>query len=252
MGDNLTLEQRVHNAAASQEVERIKAEHAYLHAIGHSREEWDRLWSRSDNATWAHRFGKMIGYGEIWAGCVIDMDRQCMEGYKREVAAYPEVATKDYRSVGSAGLHILASPIIEVAEDGMTARCFYQTPGTALRSLNPDGHKFTAWGTERYGSDFVYENGEWLYFHEQVSPDIGGPYDNDDWAHKAYYEEVTGDYGPMGKLDPAGGGPEHITERGLTHASYSTLQTVQNTLPYPVPYTTMDDDNTYSVGHTSL
>ncbi len=70
-----------------------------------------------------------------------------------------------------------------------------------------------------------------------------------DWARDAYLLAVSKEK-PF--LDPAGGGPEKITERGLTHLGHGTLQTIQNTVPYPKPYVTMDDENTYSRGRTKF
>ena len=44
MNKNLSFKQRLHNALGSQEVENVKATHAYLHAMNHSAEEWDTIW----------------------------------------------------------------------------------------------------------------------------------------------------------------------------------------------------------------
>ena len=40
------------------------------------------------------------------------------------------------------------------------------------------------------------------------------------------------------------------TEPGLFHADYSIVQPVQDTVHPPVPYATLDDENTYSPGRT--
>ncbi len=49
----LTLEERVRNAASSQEVENVKAEHAYYHGRADATGEWGNIWSRSDECSWA-------------------------------------------------------------------------------------------------------------------------------------------------------------------------------------------------------
>ena len=70
MMENLTLQQRLHNAFGVQAVENIKTEHAYLHAASHSFEEWDTLWSRSDGyhvGPWVRTDGRM-GRGVVWFG----------------------------------------------------------------------------------------------------------------------------------------------------------------------------------------
>ncbi|MBQ9270277.1 MAG: hypothetical protein IJ206_12345, partial [Oscillospiraceae bacterium] len=57
--------------------------------------------------------------------------------------------------------------------------------------------------------------------------------------------------GPGGPGGP-GGAPGGLRTRpdcddaGPLHSNWSVTQTVQNTVPWPVPYATMDDDNTYT------
>lgn len=60
MKEKLSFEQRLHNAIGSQTVEEFKARHAYLHGVSYSREEWDYMWLKSKNCTWAHQFGRMV------------------------------------------------------------------------------------------------------------------------------------------------------------------------------------------------
>ena len=65
MNRNLSFQQRLHNALGVQEIEDNKAIHAYTHAIMYSREEWDRIWYPHDNCTWAHGFGRMVGWEQV-------------------------------------------------------------------------------------------------------------------------------------------------------------------------------------------
>ncbi len=259
----LTLEQRLHNAFASQEVENIKTLHAYLHAASHSFEEWDQLWSRSDDITWAHQFGRMVGWDEVWYGSVSKYDADVTGLYLRLLAMYPEVNGKDPRACGLGGLHTLASGVVEVAEDGKTARAFYLTPGSMASTHSPSGKRAGNMLWERYGSDFIYQDGKWLYFHEHVCPDFGYSYNGSDWAHNQYLTEtgVGGPSGPGGPGGPGGGpgGPKSsapkptkenppCTDPGPLHRSWSLTQTVQDSVSWPVPYQTMDDNNSYSPG----
>ena len=66
----LTLHQRIQNAAASQEVENVKARHTYYHGRADATGEWDNIWSRSDDCSWAHAFGRMRGFDQVWYGSV--------------------------------------------------------------------------------------------------------------------------------------------------------------------------------------
>lgn len=242
---NLSFKQRLHNAIGSQKVEEYKARHAYLHAVGYSREEWDFFWLDSPNATWAHQFGRMVGFEEVYLNSVEHTDRMMVTDKLDLMIKHPTYQGHDLRSVGAAGCHALASDVIEVAEDGMSARSYYMTPGTLMGPMGFDGdQRGGVWLWERYGSDFVFVDGEWKWFHEQVCPDIAGEYDTGNWAHDRYLDYIDKEL----EIGEVGGRPAQLTEPGLFHADYSIVQTVQNTVPPPKPYVTLDEDNTYSPG----
>ena len=136
---------------------------------------------------------------------------------------------------------------MEVADDGLSVRASFLTPGTLMGPIGMDGKtRGGIWLWERYGSEFAYVDGKWQWFHEQVCPDIAGDYDHGNWAHDRYLDYLDRDLN-IGEL---GGRPAQLTEPGLFHADYSIVQTVQDTVHPPVPYATLDDNNTYSPGRT--
>ena len=245
----LSFSQRLHNALGSQEVENVKAVHAYLHAMNHSAEEWGTIWSKTEYATWAHFFGRMVGFEQVWYGSVPYHDGPILRKFVELGEKYPEIYNLgiDIRGIGyCGGLHILANSIIEVAEDGKSARAFYMTPGGTGDILDNCGHRQSGILWERYGSDFVYEDGKWLYLHEHVCPDIMSPgaFDKNNWGHDKYMQSLEERPGP-----PGGGNSPLCAEPGPLHHDLSMTQTVQNTVPWPEPYRTLDDENTYSPGH---
>lgn len=132
MNRALTLEQRIHNAEACQTVEEYKARHAYLHGAGYSREEWDLMWLDSPNTTWAHQFGRMVGFEEVYMNSVFHMDRQVVTDKLAMMEEYPELQGHDLRSVCAGGCHALASDVMEVADDGLSVRASFLTPGTLM------------------------------------------------------------------------------------------------------------------------
>ncbi|MBR2716420.1 MAG: nuclear transport factor 2 family protein, partial [Oscillospiraceae bacterium] len=242
---NLSIEQRIHNALGAQTVEEYKARHAYLHGVCYSREEWDYMWLKSPNTTWAHQFGRMVGWDEVYMNSVEHMDRLAVMGSLDSMVAYPVLMGHDLRSVTCSGCHVLSSDVIEVAEDGQSARSSYLTPGTLMGSVGMDGKgRGGVWLWERYGSDFVYCDGKWQWFHEQVCPDLAGAYDDQNWAHDRYLDYLDKDI----SIGEVGGNPAQLSEPGLFHADNSITQVVQNTVPAPRPYKTLDDENTYSPG----
>ena len=186
MNTNLSREQRIRNVAAGQMVEELKGRHAYLHGVNFGREEYGVFWLRSTDTTWGHGWGRLIGYEEMFAAhCGKDADD--MFGTSRFPIWFGhEMDGHDRRSTYWGASHVLASPVIEVADDGLTARSWYLTPGTMMNHFGRDGKtRSGSWLWERYGSDFVYSEGKWWWAHEQVCPDISGNLDSENWAHNS-------------------------------------------------------------------
>ncbi len=134
----LTLHERIRNADASQQVENVKAKHAYLHGRADATGEWSVIWSRSDDCSWAHAFGRMRGFDQVYHGSVGDYDRMCMENWLDLYEVYPEVTGKDPRPLMECSVHTLVTDVIEVAADGQSARGCFITPGVIHSRLTAD------------------------------------------------------------------------------------------------------------------
>jgi hypothetical protein len=72
-------------------------------------------------------------------------------------------------SGGSVGIdyHTLPSGVVEVAEDGMTAKGVWYSPGTLT-----EGGTMTAWIFETYSMDFAKEDGVWRLWRRRLSTDF--------------------------------------------------------------------------------
>jgi hypothetical protein len=245
MKPQLSLEQRVKNAFASQEVENVKALHTYYHGGARSTEEWGNIWSHSDDTSWAHAFGRMRGFDEVWFGNVTRYDMQAMANWIELYNIYPEIGGKDPRPLLEASVHTLVTDVIEVADDGMSARGSFVTPGVIHSVLNPTQEKYCMILWERYGSDFVFEDGRWVYLHEHVCPDIFSSLDCVNWAEKEY-DLLTGVDVPPGIVGGSGASSPPVTDPGPMHTPYSLLKPPVDTVPWPEPYATLDDNNTYT------
>ncbi len=246
MKKTLTLRQRIHNAAGSQAVENCHARHAYFHARANSAEEWDNIWSKSDWCAWGHIFGRMRGYESVYRGSVTSYDAIVYNYYNSIWQKYPQVGGADPRPLTEVSMHVLDTDIIEVAADGMSARAAFYTPGCIFSNYTPEGHKRYHFVTERYGSDFVFEDGEWKYLHEQVCPDYCCALDNENWGLTVLKQATTGAR-PDAEL--ASGGEDTkppLEEPGPLHFEYSPAQPSVDSVPWPEPYETLDDDNTYA------
>ena len=314
MKTHLTLSQRIHNAEGMQAAEYLHARHTYLHATSYCKEEWGEFWDTSEEASWGHLFGVMCGFDEVWYNSVCNYDPDGFRGYINLVKQHPEISWFDARSIREISMHTLATDIIEAADDGKTVRASFLTPGVLVFALNANHHYrgLTLW--ERYGSDFVYDedSDEWLYLHEQVCPDMGGPMDVCNPGMDAYNKLMgigggPGGPGPgpgpgagglpqgmggapgaggppqgMGGAPGAGGPPQgqgenagvpgmvvkekgatrgatsaggakgevHVKVPGPIHFNYTPIMHVQNTVPWPEPYKTMDREHTYRIYET--
>lgn len=282
MKEELSLHQRIHNANGSQEVENLKAIHAYTHGRNWPTEEWGYIWSTSDDCSWAHSFGRWRGFNLVYLNSVTEWDTTTLENYMQLYKLYPEVMGMDPRPLNFAAVHNLSSDVIEVAEDGGSARGAYLTPGTIFETLRPSQKRRAIFMWERYGADFVYEDGKWKYLHEQVCPDFQGNNDTANWGLEAYESAMNprmmggpggpppgggapGDGAPGGGPGGPGGAPGGnpngapppgggggggrdmmLSDPGPLHNEYSFFQTPQNTVPWPEPYKTLDNDNTYT------
>lgn len=122
----------------------------------------------------------------FWYGSVAQYDKMSFENAIELMNIYPETAGKDPRPLMEASVHTLVTDIIEVAEDGMSARGSFITPGVIHSTLTTEQKKYCNVLWERYGSDFVYEDGKWKYLHEQVCPDILSRMDCLNWAAEEY------------------------------------------------------------------
>lgn len=264
MNSNLSLSARIHNCAASQEVEFVHATHSFLHASAYSAEEWSSIWSQRDDCSWAHAFGRMRGFRAVWHGSVTLYDAKACLRYNETFEAMPEIGGLDPRPLMEISMHTLATDIVEVADDGLSARATFLTPGQISGSANSRLKRRCGGLWERYGADFVYEDDRWLFLHEHVCPDMGMGCDSGNPGHDAYEKlknpaPMGGPGGPGGPGGAPGGqgGPggapgggvntmPDCEDAGPLHSDWTPVQTVQNTVPWPEPYATLDNNNTYT------
>lgn len=253
MKTHLSLSQRIHNAEGAQMAETLHGIHAYTHAKNDSKREFGYIWSRRDDVSWAHGFGRWRGWENLWYAHVSAYIWRGIKNYFNLIDALPEVSwLDDFRGLGEIAMHALTNDIIEVADDGLSARGYFCTPGhvtnAATGNLKYSGG--VLW--ERYGADYVFEDGEWLYLHEHVCPDIGGTLDVFNIGAEGYYNLINPPKEPMGELVTAAANMQSTNEMarladpGPLHNNYTPLQPVQDTVPWPEPYTTMDENHTYT------
>ncbi|MBP2645318.1 MAG: hypothetical protein H6Q75_758 [Firmicutes bacterium] len=181
----LTLEEKIQRALDIQEVQNVMSKHAYYHGLGLNFEELENIWTKkAPNASFAMNVGYWVGYDSIYnAYGTIHLANQKAD-LARLLVNYPSVA-EDALGAGTLIMHCLTTPIIEIAGDGQTAKAMWYTPGQ-VTGIGSDGYPSAQWMWEKYGVDFINEEGEWKIWHMQIctdcSCDVAG---NTSWVTSA-------------------------------------------------------------------
>lgn len=139
-------------------------------------------------------------------------------------------------SVGRMQLHAMLTPIVEIAEDGNTAKGVWDSWGPGVR----DGNSDHIWGWVKYGVDFVKEGNEWKIWHMQVYPVFMTAY-NKGIAQQAKENAAAGQSGAaVQKL------PDNWGRNPNSTWIYDGQSSMIGTGPYlPVPYCTFDPSTAY-------
>lgn len=138
---------------------------------------------------------------------------------------------------GNFSFRTLTTPIIEVAGDGKTAKGYWYTIGWTSSVQGDKGG--AQWSFERYGIDFVKEDGDWKIWHFHVYNDFDTPYEKN-WVQNAI------DTNRQGGVTSARPGLEQYFTATVFHKSYDP-KVDNNPLnpPPPVPYCHFEDTFSY-------
>jgi len=225
--------------------------HVYWHASGIHREEYQQYWSKREDITWAHGSGQMGNRWTYWQNYVLSQEVKTFTTFKNVMAVYPEVKeAANYRAIGEYSNHFLSSPIIEVAEDGLSAKGLFYTPGYIAGFATVNGKVRCGSLSERYGADFIFEDGKWVYLNLRVCPDIGGDANGGGFGEPREMPQMPppdqqgGDKkAPAPPQDPVSA-PWDIP--GPIYRNWSATQVPQYMPPMPLPYKTLSETFLYS------
>ncbi len=170
-----------------QAVENIMNRHVMYHCYGEHREEVEQIWVQEDanrkTCSFGQNQGFMLGFSAVWEGYVEYHDYTMWWSSVQKYLANKGISVDDlmaqgwtqddilevYGGVGQLLLHVTTTAIIEIAEDGQTAKGFWYSPGM----IKETGQNAQAiW--EAYGCDFVKENGVWKIWHLHMYTDFTG------------------------------------------------------------------------------
>jgi len=153
------------------EIQNLMSRRAFYHSVGQNENEL-ALWSQKREVRWAQNQGCWVGMkSHSYSYDQLNRKVQAAD-LERLSKSNPAIRNvPENRFVGNTILHLLTTPILEIARDGQSAKGMWYTPGAILTTA--DGKKpMGMWIWERYGVDFVREDGRWRFLNIQVNTDF--------------------------------------------------------------------------------
>ena len=244
MTKTMSLEAKIHAAEAYQEIESEYGLHEYCHANGDKRPgstcpvNWSE--KRAAEVVATHGFGGMISARHADENWTNGIKRQHAGKKAKVMASYPECADMDECVLAEMVMHTVCSCVIEVAEDGLSARSAFYTPGIIYSNINKNRKRWGHWLWERYGVDWVFEDGKWLYLSNLVQPDIMGTMDITNFARSGWDRLMA-----TGVLFGVSDGQPKVDIPGPSHSGLTPVQVPQWHAVPPAPYRTLDWSERY-------
>lgn len=230
--------------------------HNYYHGVNHNLEELGAIWVSEDGpyaktATFSQPMG-------VWEGMDLikvfygnpktkDPNQSIKEMIENEPSEYP---------VGTMGIHLNTTPIIVVAGDGKTAKGIWYSPGPIFSytgQKDSDGNDIAGGSVffEKYGVDFVKEDGEWKIWHIQMFYDYVFALGSD-WTKPGARGQGMGMSGPPAGDDQAGGPPGQAGQGGPPEDQQAAppsggMSQVQPTRENPNPYEQWSPTSVYKL-----
>jgi hypothetical protein len=249
--ENKIAMQKAQQADDYREIQNVFAKHSYYYAAQEQWLELETAWAKKrDDISYGHNHGYYYGREAVYnyyGKKNEDRRKQTLEMVSR---LYPEVENiPENEGVGDMVIHTLTTPVIEIAGDRQTAQGVWMSVGLASR-VGQDGNPQYNWFWEKFGVDFVREDGEWRIWHFQIYSDAG------------FSENMGGSLGrpPGGEVKPAGEpgagpppqgeGPPQGMQSDMNrivqmYEMYSPTRVPQNVPRLPEPYETWEDTIPY-------
>ena len=247
-----------------QAVENIMNRHVLYHCYGEHIAEMEEIWVQDPvnqaTASFGQNQGYYVGYDAIyeayaaghWNNWLSSAKRYCQNNGIDTTGMTDDEIIDAYGGVGQLLLHVTTTAIIEIAEDGKTAKGYWYSPGMIAESGSSAN---SIW--EAYGADFVKEDGEWKLWHLHMYTDFMCQFGDTFTGSNA----GGGSGGPSGEGSGEQGGGQiaYVGEEGAqelalsalekgdylyltqyTEFSTSRLRQEMEVVPIPMPYESYD------------
>ena len=238
----LTLEEKVQRALDYQEVQNVASLHEYYHAVFWHKEEYENIWAKkAEDISWTNNSEKYEGresFKRFYVDAAEFMKKMGLEAIHK---MRPEIEVKpENYGTGLLTCHTLTTPVIQIAGDGKTAKGIWMSWGH-LTSPG-EGKMERTWAYEKYGIDFIKEDGEWKIWHLHTYVDFYSPVDGD-WTNPATNMASNKERSDAAPSEDRG--PFRPDKRGVFYIGYSPTTIPKMEPKPPVPYYTFSETFSY-------
>jgi len=184
-GKVITESAKVQRAIDMWDISNVASSHEYYHGAFLHKREIEEIFSKRDDISWKNNNDYYKNRKSVW--------NFYAEGIKQ---ANP---------LGALWYHMLTTPIIQVAADGQTAKAIWMSFGN-VSGATGEGKAMSQWTEEKYGMDFIKEDGKWKIWHLRTYVEYYSPFDKS-WtvsnlaAPKGSSNAMNISVGPMNEDD---------------------------------------------------
>lgn len=219
---NYTKEQLASRIVNIRSVENVMSKYAFLTYYKRFDEAYKTYWCGEETVPTLTTNDKKFVGGEVYAELVKKGETETKADNEAMRKLFPELADKtdeEIWGVGTAMVHTISTPVIELAEDEQTAKGMFYSMGSCTEIDRETGPK-AYWVWEKYAVDFIREADGWKIWHMTVMTDFKTPVGKN-WASV------------------------NLAPTGAYYSAYTPEITPQEGVPVPKPYGTFAETFSY-------
>ena len=154
------------------EIQNLMSRHAWYYAAGQHQRELDELFAKTrPDMSFGTNAGYWVGYESIKRAYVDWFKVQAAQDLAALSRRHPKIKNEPANLLsGTSMMHTITTPLIVIADDGLTAKGLFYSPGQVTQT--PLGQPTAGWMWERYAIDFIKDGGAWRIWHFNVFTDF--------------------------------------------------------------------------------
>jgi hypothetical protein len=177
-----------------EEIKNLMGRRVFIQTADKRAEELDTMWVQEPEhqatASYGSNWGYYVGMDAI-RGYYVDAHNAALEEQKKTNGA-------DELNMGNMYAHPLTTGLVELAEDGETAKGLWYSIGNEAMAQN-DGSAHVQWMLGKVAVDFVREGNEWKIWHIIISTDVDCQAGHDYGEYPVYVDWSSESNNPVRK-----------------------------------------------------